>query len=209
MKSSSAIYFEINDKPSNGSCMIDPLNGTTSTLFNITCSDWIDRDEIADYLIYGKTLIVYSILAFDNSFRLAWTNNKDDAILLATIAENTTQVQLPPGNDENSSVHIFVHIRDYHECVTEYDLNEAVIVEPDFVSLSHLLDSVKTAKNQFLTSNSMTLNCDSTNKFFGSENYKIAATKLLSLSKLINQINDDLLDSAIDSKSSEDKKFIY
>jgi hypothetical protein len=28
------------------------LNGTTTTLFTISCSNWFDEDNIKDYLVY-------------------------------------------------------------------------------------------------------------------------------------------------------------
>ncbi len=51
--SSSALNFIINQPPFNGSCLIDPLNGTTSSLFTISCSDWFDEHGIKDYSLYG------------------------------------------------------------------------------------------------------------------------------------------------------------
>jgi hypothetical protein len=49
----SALYFQVNQRPKNGSCKIDPLNGTIDTLFTINCSNWIDIDQIKDYSFYG------------------------------------------------------------------------------------------------------------------------------------------------------------
>ena len=54
--SSSALNVVINQPPSNGSCSIDPLNGTTSTLFDISCPHWFDEDGIADYSFYGMEI---------------------------------------------------------------------------------------------------------------------------------------------------------
>ena len=51
---SSVLEFIRNDPPSNGSCSIEPNNGTTSTLFNISCPNWLDEDEIEDYSLYSK-----------------------------------------------------------------------------------------------------------------------------------------------------------
>jgi hypothetical protein len=52
--SSSALNFVINQPPQNGSCSIDPLNGTTTTLFTISCPNWFDEDGIQDYSLYGN-----------------------------------------------------------------------------------------------------------------------------------------------------------
>jgi hypothetical protein len=51
-ESSSSIHFILNDSPSNGSCLIDPLNGTITTLFTVSCSNWFDKDQIKDYSIF-------------------------------------------------------------------------------------------------------------------------------------------------------------
>jgi len=54
--STSALNFIINQPPINGSCSIDPQNGTTTTLFTVSCPNWYDADGIKDYSLYG---IVY------------------------------------------------------------------------------------------------------------------------------------------------------
>jgi len=51
--SSSALNFIINQPPCNGSCLINPFNGTTSTLFTILCPNWYDDDGIQDYSLYS------------------------------------------------------------------------------------------------------------------------------------------------------------
>jgi hypothetical protein len=51
----SSLNFVINQPPSNGSCFINPLNGTTSTLFTIGCPDWFDVDGIKDYSLYSMS----------------------------------------------------------------------------------------------------------------------------------------------------------
>ncbi len=55
--SSSSINFILNQPPINGSCSISPLNGTTSTLFTISCSNWFDHNGIKDYSFYSNRLI--------------------------------------------------------------------------------------------------------------------------------------------------------
>ena len=52
--STSALNFVINQPPANGSCTIDPQNGTTTTLFTISCPDWFDTDGVKDYFLYGR-----------------------------------------------------------------------------------------------------------------------------------------------------------
>ena len=50
--SSSALNFQINRSPQNGSCEINPQNGTTTTVFHISCLNWFDEDNITDYSLY-------------------------------------------------------------------------------------------------------------------------------------------------------------
>ena len=52
--SMSALNFQINQPPEDGSCSIAPQNGTTSTSFVVTCSNWTDDNEIRDYSVYGE-----------------------------------------------------------------------------------------------------------------------------------------------------------
>ena len=58
-KSTSALDFIINQPPSNGSCSISSLNGTTSTLFTILCVDWFDENGIKDYSLYSKGFFLF------------------------------------------------------------------------------------------------------------------------------------------------------
>ena len=51
----SALSFMRNQPPYGGSCSISPLNGTTTTVFTIFCSNWIDTNGIKDYSLYGNT----------------------------------------------------------------------------------------------------------------------------------------------------------
>ena len=55
--SKSALNFVINGSPSNGSCSIYPMIGTTTTLFTVSCPGWFDDDGIKDYSLYGRVLL--------------------------------------------------------------------------------------------------------------------------------------------------------
>ena len=67
----SAIQFVINSPPSNGTCTIDKNNGTTTTLFQVTCANWVDSDGINDYAFYGNCCSSVGVLEwFDLTFAL-------------------------------------------------------------------------------------------------------------------------------------------
>jgi hypothetical protein len=57
--SSSSIHFVVNQSPLNGSCSINPRTGITSTSFNISCSNWFDKDGIKDYSLYSMLYFFY------------------------------------------------------------------------------------------------------------------------------------------------------
>lgn len=75
--SSSALNFVLNQPPSNGSCMINPLNGTTSTLFNISCRNWSDQDDIKDYSFYSQTFFDSCLFNENKCFvSIVWTTDR-------------------------------------------------------------------------------------------------------------------------------------
>ena len=63
--SASALNFIINEPPTNGSCSISPLNGTTSTLFTISCLNWFDSDAIKDYSFYGMLYLMWRMIEYN------------------------------------------------------------------------------------------------------------------------------------------------
>jgi hypothetical protein len=56
----SSLIFYVNQPPSSGTCDINPKSGTTSTLFSISCSSWIQQDGSPPlkYVFYGKIFIL-------------------------------------------------------------------------------------------------------------------------------------------------------
>ncbi|CAF1644087.1 unnamed protein product [Adineta ricciae] len=104
--SSSALNFIMNQSPINGSCVIYPQNGTTSTWFNVSCPNWADEDEVKDYSLY------------------VWKTNNLQKIIVAYSPESTFQVQLPPGDNQTSLLNIVIHIRDTLDCVTIVNMTQ-------------------------------------------------------------------------------------
>ena len=49
---SAAVHFLVNFPPINGSCDINPKNGSTDSLFSIVCSNWFDSDGKLDSFSY-------------------------------------------------------------------------------------------------------------------------------------------------------------
>ncbi|CAF0820451.1 unnamed protein product [Adineta ricciae] len=95
--------IEINKPPTNGTCSIQPQNGTIMTLFTINCSDWYDRDGIKQMTIYNSKFAV-----------------------LATTTDATAQLRLPIGLDQD----LHIHIQDAFDCIAEFTLS-SIFVLPD------------------------------------------------------------------------------
>jgi len=54
---SSSIIFYVNFSPCSGLCTLNPLTGTTNTVFSISCFNWIDLNgQVLFYSYYGKFL---------------------------------------------------------------------------------------------------------------------------------------------------------
>ena len=108
ISSVSAFNFGINQLPSNGSCQINPKNGTTSTLFTVTCSDWQMKDKIKEYSLYitSRQIIAFSPISF-------------------------FQVRLSVGNHLN----LFVRIPGIMNGITEYNLSSITVIS-ESISLS-------------------------------------------------------------------------
>jgi len=121
MNSSSALNFEINPPPSNGSCEINPRNGTTNTLFNVTCSHWKIKENIKEYSLFTRTK---QIIAFSPI--------------------PTFEVRLPIGNP----LDLFVEIRDYLDGITQFNLSSVVVTKQSF---SHFLSSNQNQIGQIIS----------------------------------------------------------
>ena len=52
---SSAIIVYVNQPPDHGSCTCYPRNGTSNTLYTLSCDGWLDSDgSVAKYSFYGR-----------------------------------------------------------------------------------------------------------------------------------------------------------
>ena len=174
--SSSALNFIINQPPNNGSCSINPRSGTTSTLFTINCTDWLDEDGVKDYSFYRGT----------TSF---------EQVMLAFSVISTLLIQLPAGDDNSTVLDLTVQIRDVLNCVTEYYM-EPVIVIPDHTAIDALIDVLQNSKNGS-TNNPIV-------QALASGNQNTVGQVVTSLSQQFNKRNKQSLETAIASKHTID-----
>ncbi|UJR18137.1 hypothetical protein I4U23_005037 [Adineta vaga] len=167
--SSSSINFHLNQPPSNGSCSINPSNGTINDLFTIMCQDWFDENGIKDYILYG------------------WTNDSTKKMIIAYSSISTYQVRLPIGDNQTSLLHLIVQIRDQLDCIIELNIS-SVTVRRDTITISNLINDIL---------NSTTSIINPIIQLLKTENQNIVGQILTSLSQQLNDINDENIDQAI------------
>ena len=170
--STSALSFLINQPPSNGSCTISPWNGTTTTLFTVSCLDWYDEDGIKDYSLF------------------AWTNDQSERVMIGYSIVSIFTVRLPAGNDRNSLLNVIVHIRDSVDCVREVNIS-SVIVSVDSMAINQLLDSLQTTSSE--------RNQNPLVQLLSSANQNVVGQILTSVSQEFNRRNTENLQQAIEN----------
>ncbi|CAF3969202.1 unnamed protein product, partial [Adineta steineri] len=166
----SSLNFIINQPPYNGSCSITPLNGTTTSLFDISCPDWFDEDGIRDYAVY------------------AWTNDLTEQIIVAYSAVPTFQVRLPSGDNQTLLLHLIVYIRDTLHCIAQFNLSSVNVI-PDLVGITNLVNNIQNLSSGITTNPIVQL--------LAAENQNVVAQLIISLSQELNKMNNDNIDKAI------------
>ena len=97
--------------------------------------------------------------------------------MIAFTSLPTTNLYLPAGNENSSLLNIIVHIRDNHDCVTEYDLTSINII-PDSTPITTLINSLQNSSDDIYTNTFLRL--------LASENQNIVAQIITSFSCQLN-----------------------
>ena len=141
---SSSMDFVINQPPFNGSCQINPQNGTTRTLFTVSCLHWLDDDGIEDYTLYS-TLEIFSI-AWRIVFSFpGWRQDRSRKMIIAFSSEPIFRVRLSVERNETSLLDLVVSIRDQFNSIRLCDLLP-VRVHVDTTEMDHLINALESSK---------------------------------------------------------------
>ena len=170
--SSSALNFVINRPPSNGSCSISPLQGTTSTPFTVSCTGWFDDNGIKDYALSG-----YAI-------------DQDEQTILAFSSVSYFNLRLPSPNGNETRLYLAVTIRDTLDCVTSLNVS-SVLVTVDVSSMTQFIDALSDSTNTW-TTNPLA-------RLLSSGNQNTVAQVITSLSQHFNQIDERSVADALSS----------
>ena len=155
-RSSSSLNFVVNQPPRNGTCSIDPQNGTTTTLFTVSCPHWLDEDQIKDYSLLSSSSFIHSIEMFSFvSFATVWSADPSLRALIAFSAVSIFEVYLPADRDPTCSLQLVIHIRDQRDCLTEWTNLSSITVRTDSTVLDDLLNNIvtrsTTTRNRFVS----------------------------------------------------------
>ena len=171
--SSSALNFVINQPPTNGSCSISPLQGTTSTLFTVSCPDWVDDDGIKDYTLSSFTV------------------NTPEQVMIAFSSVSDFTLRLPASDSNQTRLNLLVTIRDTLDCVVSVNLS-SMSVTVDVSSISQLIDQLSTSTDASTTS--------SFGRLLSSGNQNTVAQLVGSISQYFNKIDSQSIGDAVSSK---------
>ena len=183
--------FIINQPPTNGSCSIDPLNGTITTLFTVTCLNWFDTDGIKDYTLYSIFILCKRFQKLFFFIILAWTTDPTQRTMLLCSPVSNFQVRLPSGNNETSLLNLVIVIRDLLDCTAQFNISSISVI----VNLADITDfinvvqdsSTQTNNNQFV-------------QLLSSKNQNAIGQVVTSLSQQFNSMNTESVNDAVSSK---------
>ncbi|CAF1131898.1 unnamed protein product [Adineta steineri] len=188
--STSALNFIINQPPSNGSCSINPLGGTITTLFTIECPDWFDLDGIQDYSLYDNFQVRLPV--GDNE-----TSLLNLVVYVRDLAGSVTQVNI-------SSVNVMTDLMIINNLIDKITNSSSTITNNPIVRL--LSSGNQNVVGQMIISLSQELNqMNSENLDKAISNGIPAATILVSPlgSQSLQQISIPLNESALINNSTE------
>lgn len=111
--------------------------------------------------------------------------------IIAFSPVETFQVRLPPGDDQNSLLHLMIVIRDTLDCTTEMNIS-SVHVLPDSLAITNLINDLKNSSNS-LTSNPIV-------RLLAGGNQNTVGQVITALSQQFNKMNEENLVNAVSSR---------
>jgi hypothetical protein len=121
----------------------------------------------------------------------AWTTDPSKQVMLASTTVSSSQLQLPAGSDNTSSVNVVVHIRDMLNGVTQFNM-QSVIVVPDVAAIATLV-------NVLQQSNIEAINTNPIIRLLAGGNHNTVGQVLTSLSQVFNEMNIQSVETAVTS----------
>ena len=128
-----------------------------------------------------------------NFLMIVWTTDYSKRTIIAFATSSTFQVQLPAGDDQTSSLHLSVRIRDTLECITQLNISTVRVVS-DSASITDLVNNLQCSSLSALANNSIV-------QLLASGNQNAIGQVISSISQHFNQKNTQSLDNAVSRMS--------
>ena len=160
LNTTTSMILKINQAPINGTCFVDLLEGyALSTLFTITCLNWIDIDGyITRYEYFAKFL------------------NDSNPIALNYNEEGILYTQLPQGPPYDSyNISLFVQIIDDADAIAVYEI-------PTLVTVIPIPDQIEQIKYEVING----LNGTNITQSLSTGDLQICAKNIISFTSMLN-----------------------
>ncbi|CAF1506830.1 unnamed protein product [Adineta ricciae] len=183
----SSLNFLLNQPPSNGSCSINPLNGTTTTLFHITCFNWFDSNGIKDYTLY------------------VWKNDSLERQMIAFSMISTFDVYLPIGDNETSLINLVIDIQDEFNCLIEVNISSVNVIS-DGILIDNItenpMNKLLSSENQNLIAQIIISICEELNQMNKNSFIDLSVSSLDTKSQSEILVNQSMLNAYIKQLNS-------
>ena len=189
-----ALDFVMNQPPRSGSCSINPPNGTTITLFQITCSNWFDENGIKDYSFYGEYLFSLDNFNFIFPYFVAYTTDSTKQIMLGFTNTPSFQVRLPSSITNTSIVNIIVSIKDGLNAITQVQL-QPVVVYLGWTEINTFIDIVE-------HSNSKSTNPNLITQLLANGDANSLTQTVTLISEVLNEMSEQQTENAVKSNQN-------
>lgn len=152
--------------------------------------------------IIHSTVICTSFgnLKTSRDYSLAWTTDRSNPMMLASSSSSQISLRLPAGDTETSLINIIVQIRDLLYCVTVFDIY-SVLIQPDLAVTDALINVIGQANTESIDSNPVI-------QLLAGGDSNTVGQVLTSLSQVFNELNQQSVDTAVQSNALSKSFFL-
>lgn len=127
---------------------------------------------------------------------IVWTTYYSKRTIVGFTTQTTFKVRLPAGDDQTSSLHLIVRIRDTQECITEFNLS-SVRVAVDSAGIADLVNALQSLSSSALANNPFV-------RLLASGNQNTVGQVTSALAQEFNRKSSESLNSAASSRRAFD-----
>jgi hypothetical protein len=152
---------------------------------------WIGSTKTASRIIRFTVSMLFSgLIQYCKSTVLAWTTDPLKRVMLAFTPESYSQLRMPAGDDNTSSLNLIAYVRDMLDCVAEFNMSSLTVV-PDSAGIASFVDAVQNPGSE-ITNNPLV-------RLLFSGNQNTVGQVITSLSQEFNKMNSQSVANAVSS----------